>query len=66
MTTYHNEEIMAIRNTISIYRKRIALETNQSKKAELKKDVEEMEELIVKKLGETLDFANITLEEDGY
>ena len=66
MSTLHNEEIMAMRNTASMLRKRIALETSQSKKAELKKSVEELEDLIVKKLNETPDFANIRMEEDVY
>ena len=66
MSTLHNEEIMAMRNTVSFLRKRIALESNQSKKAELKRKVNELEEMIVQKLNETPDFANITLEEDVY
>lgn len=66
MTTLHNEEIMAMRNTVSFLRQRIALESNQSKKAELKKNVNELEELIVQKLNETPDFANIRMEEDIY
>ena len=66
MSTLHNEEIMAMRNTVSFLRKRIALESNQSKKAELKRNVNELEELIVQKLNETPDFANIRMEEDIY
>ena len=66
MPTLHNEEIMAMRNTVSFLRQRIALESNQSKKAELKKNVNELEELIVQKLNETPDFANIRMEEDIY
>ena len=66
MTTLHNEEIMAMRNTVSFLRQRIALESNQSKKAELKRNVNELEELIVQKLNETPDFANIRMEEDIY
>lgn len=66
MSTLHNEEIMAMRNTVSFLRQRIALESNQSKKAELKRNVNELEELIVQKLNETPDFANIRMEEDIY
>ena len=66
MPTLHNEEIMAMRNTVSLLRKRIALEPNQSKKAEMKKNVKELESMIVKKLDETSDFHDIRLEEDIY
>lgn len=66
MSTIHNEEIMAMRNTVALLKQRIPLESNQSKKIELKNNVEELEKLIVKKLNETSDFANIRLEEDIY
>lgn len=66
MSTLHNEEIQAIRNTVSFMRKRIALESSQSKKEELKKQVGELENLIVQKLSETSDFADIRIEEDIY
>ena len=66
MPTLHNEEIMAMRNTVSLLRKRIALEPNQSKKAEMKKNVKELESMIIKKLDETSDFHDIRLEEDIY
>lgn len=66
MPTLHNEEIMAMRNTVSLLRKRIALEPSQSKKAEMKRNVEELESMIVKKLDETNDFHDIRLEEDIY
>ena len=66
MTNLHNEEIMAMRNTVSLLKKRIALESSSSKKEELKKDVKELEGLIVQKLGETSDFADIRIEEDIY
>ena len=55
-----------MRNTVSLLRKRIALEPNQSKKAEMKKNVKELESMIVKKLDETSDFHDIRLEEDIY
>lgn len=66
MTNLHNEEIMAMRNTVSLLKKRIALESSSSKKEELKKDVKELEGLIVQKLGETSDFVDIRIEEDIY
>lgn len=66
MSNLHNEEIMAMRNTVSLLKKRIALESSSSKKEELKKDVKELEGLIVQKLGETSDFVDIRIEEDIY
>ena len=55
-----------MRNTVSLLKKRIALESSSSKKEELKKDVKELEGLIVQKLGETSDFVDIRIEEDIY
>lgn len=66
MSNLHNEEIMAMRNTASILRKRIALEASSSKKEELKRTVKELDEMIVQKLGETSDFVDIRIEEDIY
>ena len=66
MTNLHNEEIMAMRNTVSLLKKRIALESSSSKKEELKKDVKELEGLIVQRLNETSDFVDIRIEEDIY
>lgn len=66
MSNLHNEEIMAMRNTVSLLKKRIALESSSSKKEELKKDVKELEGLIVQRLNETSDFVDIRIEEDIY
>ena len=66
MSTLHNEEIRAMRQTVSLLRSKMALEPNQAEKIRIKKDIEELEGLIVKKLHETPDFANIRLEEDVY
>ena len=66
MSTLHNEEIHAIRNTVSFLRKRMVLETSQSKKQEIKKDIDELESLIIEKLNETSDFHDVRLEEDRY
>lgn len=66
MSTQHNEEIRAIRQTVSFMRKRMALESSEAKRQQLKRDVNELENLIVKKLGETSDFHDIRVEEDVY
>lgn len=66
MSTLHNEEIRAMRQTESFMRKRLALETSEAKKQELRKDLGELESLIVKKLEETNDFHNVSIEEDVY
>lgn len=66
MSTQHNEEIRAIRQTVSFMRKRMALESSEAKRQQLKRDVNELENLIVKKLGETSDFNDIRVEEDVY
>lgn len=66
MPNLHNEEIRAMQNTLSFIKKRIALETSQSKKEKLKRDAKELEELIMTKLNETNDFNDVRLEEDIY
>lgn len=66
MPTLQNEEIMAMRNTITFMRKRIALEPNEGKREELKRDVMKLEKLIVRKLNETSDFKDVQIEEDVY
>ena len=66
MSNLQNEEIMAMRNTASILRKRIALEASSAKKEQLKRTVKELDEMIVQKLGETSDFVDIRIEEDIY
>ena len=66
MPTICNEEIMAMKNTISFLRKRIALEPSEGKREELKRDVKELEELIIERLAETSDFKDIKIEEDVY
>lgn len=66
MSNLQNEEIMAMRNTVSFLKKRIALETSSSKREELKRDVRELENLIVQKLNQTSDFVDIRIEEDIY
>lgn len=66
MTSLHNEEIMAMRHTVTFMRKRMALEPSEAKRQQLRKDVKELENLIVKKLGETNDFHDVRIEEDVY
>lgn len=66
MTTLHNEEIRAMRTTVSFLRRRLAVEPSQSKQMKIKEDIKELESLIVQKLDETPDFANIRLEDDVY
>ena len=52
MTTVLNEEIRAIQSTIARLNKYIAIETNQSKKEELKNKVKELNEILNSKLGD--------------
>lgn len=66
MSTLHNEEIRAMRQTVSIMRKRVALEPSEAKRMDLKKKIKETEKMIVKKLNETNDFNDIRIEEDIY
>lgn len=66
MSNLHNEEIQAIRNTVTLLRKRYALESNQRVKEEIKKDINECESLIEVKLNECPDYASIRIEEDIY
>ena len=65
MPTLHNEEIMAIRNTVTFLRKGVALEPSEAKRRQMKRDINELEKLIIKKLGETGEF-DVRIEEDAY
>ena len=66
MPTIQNEEIMAMRNTLAFLNKRLALEPSEGKRQELKKDVRELESMIMEKLKETSDFKDVKIEEDIY
>lgn len=56
MTNLLNEEIMAIRHTISYLKKGIALEQSQSKKEEMKKNVKELDDILQGKLNQCEDY----------
>ena len=66
MPTQHNEEIRAMRQTLCFMEKRVALESSEAKKHQLKKDIKELNNLIISKLNETNDFHDIRIEEDVY
>lgn len=66
MSTIENEEIMAMRNTLSFLNKRLALEPSEGRRQELKKDINELECLLIDKLNGTADFKDIKIEEDVY
>ena len=66
MPTLENEEIMAMKNTLSFLSKRLALEPSEGRKQEIKKDINELEKMIVEKLNNTSDFKDIKLEGDVY
>lgn len=55
-----------MRQTVALLRKRVVLEPSQSEKIRIKKDIDEIEHLIVERLEETQDFKNFKLEEDVY
>lgn len=66
MPTIQNEEIMAIRNTLTFLNKRLAIEPFEGKRQRLKKDINELENILVDKLNETSDFKDVQIEEDVY
>ena len=66
MTTLVNEEIRAMRQTLCFMEKRVALESSEAKKHQLKRDIRELERLIIEKLNETADFHDVRIEEDVY
>lgn len=56
MTNQLNEEIRAIRHTISHLKQGMVLEPNQSKKEQMKRDVEELNSILVDKLNQCGDY----------
>lgn len=66
MPTLQNEEIMAMRNTLAFLNRRLALEPSEGGRQQLKKDINELEHLLVDKLNSTSDFKDIQIEEDVY
>lgn len=51
-----NEEIRVIQHTISHMRRGLALESNQSKREKMKKDIKELEYLVDEKLEQCGDY----------
>ena len=56
MVNLLNEEIMAIKHTLAHLRKGVVLEPDSSKKAKMKRDIKELDKLLVDKLQQCGDY----------
>lgn len=56
MTNQLNEEIWAIRHTISHLKKGMTLESNQGKKEKMRRSVEELNDILLDKLNQCGDY----------
>ena len=61
-----NEEIRAIQHTLIALRKGVVLESDSSRRNEMKQDIKELENLLEVKLNETSDFCDVKIGEDSY
>lgn len=56
MTCLLNEEISAIKHTIAHLKKGVVLETNTTKKEQMKRDIKELDNLLQEKLEQCSDY----------